>query len=48
LNELEAYIYKIKEKFSDEEKNIALVSTETQRNEVSTLLEEAQEWLDGK
>ena len=44
-NKLESYIYYIKNKLIDDEENIAKISTEEQREELSTLAREAEDWL---
>jgi hypoxia up-regulated 1 len=44
-NKLESYIYLINNKLIDDDENIAKVSTEEQREELSTLSREAEDWL---
>jgi hypoxia up-regulated 1 len=44
-NHLESYVYKIKNKFADDEENIAKISTAEQREEISKLAMEAEDWL---
>mmetsp|Transcript_4451 Transcript_4451/g.8050 ORF Transcript_4451/g.8050 Transcript_4451/m.8050 type:complete len:743 (-) Transcript_4451:48-2276(-) len=44
-NTLEAYIYKIKNKLIDQEEDIAKISTEEQREGLSKLSMEAEDWL---
>mmetsp|Transcript_31659 Transcript_31659/g.46706 ORF Transcript_31659/g.46706 Transcript_31659/m.46706 type:complete len:926 (-) Transcript_31659:2784-5561(-) len=44
-NKVESYIYKIKNKLIDDEENIGKVTTEAQREEVSKLSADAEEWL---
>jgi len=44
-NKVESYIYKIKNKLIDDEENINKVSTEEQREEISKLATDAEEWL---
>lgn len=44
-NNLESYIYKIKNKLIDDEDNVKKVSTEEQREEISKLANDAEEWL---
>merc|ERR1712224_934267 len=44
-NKVESYIYKIKNKLIDEEEVIAKVTTEEQREEVSKLSVDAEDWL---
>ena len=44
-NHLESYVYKIKNKLADDEENIAKISTAEQREEVSKLATEAEDWL---
>jgi hypothetical protein len=44
-NNLESYIYKVKNKLMDDEENIAKISTEEQREELSKLSMEAEDWL---
>jgi hypoxia up-regulated 1 len=44
-NQLESYIYKVKNKLIDEEEKVAIVSTEEQREELNRLAMEAEEWL---
>mmetsp|Transcript_4232 Transcript_4232/g.6592 ORF Transcript_4232/g.6592 Transcript_4232/m.6592 type:complete len:913 (+) Transcript_4232:132-2870(+) len=44
-NKVESYIYKIKNKLVDDEENIEKVTTEAQREEVSKLSSDAEEWL---
>jgi hypothetical protein len=44
-NQLESYIYKVKNKLSDDEEKIAKISTEEQREELSKLAMEAEDWL---
>ena len=46
LNELEAYIYRVKNRLSDEETAIASVSNAEQRSEVERVNREAEEWLE--
>mmetsp|Transcript_12702 Transcript_12702/g.12343 ORF Transcript_12702/g.12343 Transcript_12702/m.12343 type:complete len:926 (+) Transcript_12702:120-2897(+) len=45
LNDLEAYIYKIKNRLGDDEEALKAVSTEEQRQEVLDLGNETEEWL---
>lgn len=44
-NKLESYFYYVKNKLIDDEDNIAKVSTEEQREELSKLAMEAEDWL---
>lgn len=44
-NNVESYIYKIKNKLLDDEKIIGVVTTEKQRDEVSKLSSDAEDWL---
>ncbi|KAL3924461.1 MAG: hypothetical protein SGILL_001033 [Bacillariaceae sp.] len=44
-NHLESYFYKIKNKLVDDEENIATISTAEQREEISKLATEAEDWL---
>lgn len=44
-NRVESYIYRIKNKLTDDEEEIAKVSTEKQRAECQKLAEDAEEWL---
>lgn len=44
-NKLESYIYYVKNKLADDEDSIAKISTEEQREELSTLAREAEDWL---
>jgi hypothetical protein len=44
-NKVESYIYRIKNKLTDDEEEIAKVSTEKQRAECQGLSEDAEEWL---
>jgi hypothetical protein len=44
-NNLESYIYKVKNKLTDDEENVAMVSTEEQREELNKLALEAEDWL---
>lgn len=44
-NKVESYIYRIKNKLIDDEANIGRVSTEAQREEISKLAMEAEEWM---
>ncbi|KAG7344112.1 molecular chaperone DnaK [Nitzschia inconspicua] len=44
-NQLESYIYKVKNKLSDEEEKISKISTEEQREELSKLTMAAEDWL---
>ena len=44
-NKVESYIYRIKNKLIDDEVNIGRVSTEVQREEISKLAMEAEEWM---
>ena len=46
LNELEGYIYKVKNRLMDEEKELSKISTEEQRTEVMDLAQAANDWLD--
>jgi hypoxia up-regulated 1 len=46
LNDLEAYVYRVKNRLGDDEKALSKISTETQREEVMTLCNEIAEWLD--
>ena len=46
MNELEAYVYRVKNRISDEEKELSKVSTETQRQSVLDLCAAAIDWLD--
>lgn len=45
MNDLEAYLYKVKNRVADEETALAKVSTEEQRQEVVDLANAAEEWL---
>ena len=45
LNELEGYIYKVKNRIMDDEKELSKVSTDEQREEVIKLANDAEEWL---
>lgn len=45
LNDLEAYIYKVKNRIMDEEDKLKAVSTEEQRQEVIDLANAAEDWL---
>lgn len=45
LNDLEAYIYKVKNQLSDREDELKQVSTDEQRQEVVDLANETEEWL---
>jgi hypoxia up-regulated 1 len=45
LNDLEAFIYRTKNRLSDEEDKLKVVSTEEQRQEVIDLANAAEEWL---
>jgi hypothetical protein len=45
LNELEAYIYKVKNRILDDEDKLKSVSTDEQRQEVIDLANAAEEWL---
>jgi hypothetical protein len=45
-NKLESYIYLIKNKLSDDEEEIAKISTEDERESLRKLSEDAAEWLD--
>jgi hypoxia up-regulated 1 len=45
LNDLEAYIYQVKNKLTDDEDNWKKVSTEEQRQEVVDLASAAEEWI---
>lgn len=45
LNDLEAYIYKVKNSLTDDEDNWKTVSTEEQRQEVVDLANAAEEWI---
>lgn len=44
-NKVESYIYKIKNKLTDDEEAIEMVSTKQQREEAKKLAEAAEEWL---
>merc|ERR1712232_262437 len=44
-NKVESYIYKIKNTLVDDEENIGKVTTEAQREEVTKLSSDAEEWL---
>lgn len=44
-NKLESYFYLINNKLIDDEENIAKISTQEQREELSTLSREAEDWL---
>ena len=44
-NKVESYIYYIKNKLVDDEENVALVSTEEQRESLRELANEAEDWL---
>jgi hypoxia up-regulated 1 len=44
-NKVESFIYRIKNKLTDDEEEIAKVSTEKQRAECQKLSEDAEEWL---
>jgi hypoxia up-regulated 1 len=44
-NKVESFIYRIKNKLTDDEEEIAKVSTEKQRAECQKLAEDAEEWL---
>merc|ERR1712078_229433 len=44
-NKLESYFYHVKNKLLDDEENIAKISTEEQREELSKLAREAEDWL---
>jgi hypothetical protein len=44
-NKVESYIYRIKNKLIDDEANIGRVSTEAQREEISKLAVDAEEWM---
>lgn len=46
LNELESYVYKIKNRLIDDEVELSKVSTEEQRTELSELTQSTQDWLD--
>jgi len=46
LNELEAYIYKVKNRFVDEESELGKVSTQSQRDEVLLILKESEDWME--
>merc|ERR1711871_660008 len=46
LNELESYVYKIKNRLMDDEVELSKVSTEEQRTELSELTQSIQDWLD--
>jgi hypoxia up-regulated 1 len=45
LNQLETYIYSVKAKISDDETELAKVSTEEQREKISTFCMELEDWL---
>lgn len=45
MNDLEAYLYKVKNRVADEETALAKVSTDEQRQEVVDLANAAEEWL---
>ena len=45
LNELEAYIYKVKNRIVDDEDKLKAISTDEQRQEVVDLANAAEEWL---
>jgi hypoxia up-regulated 1 len=47
-NNVEAYIYKIKNKLEDDAEIIEKVTTQEQRDQVRKLAEDAQEWMDDK
>jgi hypoxia up-regulated 1 len=44
-NDYESYIYKIRNKLADEEEAIAAISTQEQRDELSRLAMEAEDWM---
>lgn len=44
-NKLESYFYYVKNKLLDDEENIAKISTEEQREELTKLSREAEDWL---
>jgi len=44
-NKVESYIYMIKNKLVDDEKNVKKVTTEEQREELSKLAREAEDWM---
>lgn len=44
-NKLESYFYTVKNKLLDEEENIAKISTEDQREELTKLSRDAEDWL---
>lgn len=46
LNDLEGYIYKVKNRLDDDEKELKKISTDEQREEVRALCSTTQEWLD--
>lgn len=46
LNELEAYVYQVKNRLMDDEKELSKVSTEEQRQGVVDAANEAAEWID--
>lgn len=45
MNDLEAYVYKVKNRLTDDESALAAVSTELQRQDVMDLANAAEEWL---
>lgn len=46
LNDLESYLYRVKNRLADDEKELARVSTEQQREEVLGICTELADWLD--
>ena len=46
LNDLEGYIYKVKNRLDEEENEFKKISTDEQREEVTVLCSSTQEWLD--
>jgi hypoxia up-regulated 1 len=45
MNDLETYLYKVKNRIADDESALAAISTEEQRQEVVDLANAAEEWL---
>lgn len=48
LNELEAYLYQVKNKLIDQEEDLRKISTDEQRQEVVDLANEVEDWLYGE
>ena len=46
LNDLEAYVYKVKNRIDEEKSELDKVSTKEQMNDVTKAVKEAEEWLD--